>query len=71
MTDRRRVSSVRSNDTYDDYYSDDFSDDDPMPVKSAPEKQRSPRTRGEIDRHKSENGYHQLVEFSVCRCKSE
>ncbi|KAL8592774.1 hypothetical protein ACOMHN_045928 [Nucella lapillus] len=39
MTDRRRIHSARTEDTYN--YSDDFSDEDPgKPVKSAPEKQR-------------------------------
>ncbi|XP_076467153.1 uncharacterized protein LOC143298233 isoform X2 [Babylonia areolata] len=45
MTDRRRY-SAHTEDSY--HYSDDFSDEDPMPVKSAPEKQR---TRGKGGRN--------------------
>ena len=45
MSARRRY-STRSEDSYD--YSDDFlSDEEVTPAKSAPEKQRSPPTRGE------------------------
>ena len=42
-------SPARSDDSYENNYSDDFSeddDDDPTPVKSAPDKYRSPAAKG-------------------------
>ena len=46
MSARRRHNSAHTEDSYD--YSDDFlSDEEGAPAKSAPEKQRSPPTRGE------------------------